>query len=112
MTIYKRWDIILIPFSFTGLTNLKKRPALILSPDEYNRQADLVIGFITSKLDSNPRFGDYRIKNWKASGLPKPSIIRMKFATIDKSIVLKKIGRLNGKDRISYQKKLIEFFKS
>ena len=88
--IYNKWDIVLVPFPFTDLKTLKKRPALIVSPDEYNKNLDVVIAFITSNLDSEYRIGDYKIQNWQESNLPKPSMIRMKFATVDKSIILKK----------------------
>ena len=107
---YKKWDVILVPFPFTDLKNTKKRPALIVSPDEYNIKLDIVIAFITSRLDSEYRSGDYKIQEWEKSNLPKPSMIRMKFATIDKSIIVKKIGRLFEKDVNEFKKILINFF--
>lgn len=110
ITTYKKWDIILVPFPFTDLKTSKKRPALIISPNEYNDKLDVVIAFITSKLDSEYRTGDYKIQQWEKSNLPKPSMIRMKFATIDKSIIIKKIGRLKEKDIIEFKKLLIDFF--
>ena len=42
--------------------------------------------------------------------MPKPSMIRMKFATIDKAIILKKIGRLFENDINEFTKLLIDFF--
>ena len=110
ITIYKKWDIILVHFPFTDLKTTKKRPALIISPDEYNEKLDVVIAFITSKLDSEYRTGDYKIQEWEQSNLPKPSMIRMKFATIDKSIIVKKIGKLIEKDKAEFTKLLIDFF--
>ena len=110
ITAYKKWNIILVPFPFTDLKAVKKRPALIISPDEYNEKMDIVIVFITSKLDSEYRLGDYKILEWKKSNLPKPSLIRMKFATIDKSIIVKKIGKLSEKDVKRFKKLLIDFF--
>ena len=108
---YKKWEIVLVPFPFTDLTTIKKRPALIISPDEYNKKIDVVITFITSKLDLEYRIGDYKIQEWKKSDLPKPSIIQMKFATIDKSIIIKKLGRLSENDVKAFSKLLINFFK-
>ena len=107
---YEKWDIILVPFPFTNLTTSKKRPALIVSPNEYNEKLDVVIAFITSKLDLAYRIGDYKIQEWKKSNLPKPSMVRMKFATIDKSIIVKKLGILAEEDIETFQKLLIEFF--
>ena len=108
--IYNKWEIILVPFPFTNLKTTKKRPALIISPDEYNKKHDIIIVFITSKLDTEYRLGDYKIKEWERANLPKPSMIRMKFATIDKSIVAKKIGKLGEKDIQHFKKSLIDFF--
>lgn len=107
---YNKWEIILVPFPFTNLTTTKKRPALIVSPNEYNKNMDVVIAFITSKLDLEYRVGDYKIQEWKRSNLPKPSMLRMKFATIDKSIIVKKLGRLSEKDVQEFSKLLIDFF--
>ena len=107
---YKKWDIVLLPFPFTDLTAAKKRPGLIVSPDEYNDKSDVIIAFITSKLDLEQRFGDYRITQWKQAGLPKPSLIRMKFATIAKGIIIKKLGRLTSKDTASFRNLLVDFF--
>jgi len=89
MTPYKKWDIVLVPFPFTNLKSSKKRPALVISPDEYNNQLDVVIAFITSKMDQSHRCGDYIINEWSKSGLPKPSMLRMKLATVDKTMILK-----------------------
>ncbi|GBD86621.1 pemK-like protein [bacterium BMS3Abin03] len=109
ITIYKKWDIILVPFPFTDQKTTKRRPALIISPDEYNEKLDVVIAFITSKLDSEYRLGDYKIQEWEKSNLPKPSMIRMKFTTIDKSIIVKRIGKVSGKDKDGLKKILINF---
>lgn len=106
---YKKWDIVLVPFPFTDLKTTKKRPALVISPDNYNNGYDLVILFITSQMNSPKRLGDYYISEWKKCGLPKPSMIRMKFATIHKSIVIKTLGKLNNKDTSGLSKNLIEF---
>jgi len=110
MTHYNKWDIILVPFPFTNLTTTKKRPALIISPESYNDKLDIVIAFITSKLDLEYRPGDYKIEDWKYAKLPKPSMIRMKFATIDQSVIVKKFGRLSEKDQTNFKELLINFF--
>ncbi|MEO8211517.1 MAG: type II toxin-antitoxin system PemK/MazF family toxin [bacterium] len=107
---FKKWEIILVPFPFTDLSATKKRPLLIISPDEFNSSEDLVIAFITSNISDQLRIGDCLINEWKSSGLPKPSIIRMKFTTISKSIIVKKIGELSEMDRNIFQIKLSKFF--
>ncbi len=110
MTPCSRWDIVLVPFPFTDLTASKKRPALVVSPDNYNSGPDVVIAFITSQLKTPPRPGDHLIADWQASGLPKPSQLRMKLATISHRIVIKKLGRLTQAEKIRVQAVIGNFF--
>ncbi len=108
---YDQWDIVLIPFPFTNLTITKKRPALIISPSAFNREFEAaIIMFITSNVSAYGTIGDYKIKQWKKAGLPKPSMSRMKLATVDKNIIIKKFGRLKEVDVTAIQKKLKNFF--
>jgi hypothetical protein len=39
-------------------------------------------------------------------------MVRMKFATIDKAIIIKTIGELKDTDREKIEKNLVSFFKS
>lgn len=109
-TNFKKGDIILVPFPFTDLSTNKKRPALIVSPDNYNAGVDVVIAFITSNISSSYKLGDYKIQEWKRSNFPKPSMLRMKFATIDVTIIHRKLGELGIRDSKEFGKLLIEFF--
>ena len=110
MTSFSQWDFILLPFPFTDFQTTKKRPALVVSPDEYNEGEDIIITFVTSQLDRTPRPGDYYLEDWQKAKLPKPSMIRMKFATISNSIVEKKLGRMSQKDIKKFKIQFISFF--
>ncbi|MCY7348429.1 MAG: type II toxin-antitoxin system PemK/MazF family toxin [Pyrinomonadaceae bacterium] len=112
MTNCKKWNVILVPFPFTDLSSAKRRPALIVSPDAYNAEKDVVIAYLTSQLNSPPRFGDYKLRKWKAANLPKPSMVRMKFATIDKTIIVKILGALEAADCEKIEEIILSFFKS
>ena len=68
-TNYKKWEVILVPFPFTDLTTNKKRPALIVSHNDYNKFYNLVIAMITSNIKDSDE--DYKIKNWSESGFLK-----------------------------------------
>lgn len=111
-TACNKWDIVLIPFPFTNLKSAKRRPALIVSPRAYNRDQDIVIAFITSNLQTEEKRGDYILKRWREAGLPKPSKLKMKFSTIDKSLIIKRLGRLSGEDIASFKSFLIDFFEA
>jgi mRNA interferase MazF len=111
-TVCNKWDIVLVPFPFTNLKSAKRRPALIVSPKSYNRDQDIVIAFITSNLRAEEKSGDYVLNRWREAGLPKPSKLRMKFSTIDKSLIIKRLGRLSGEDVANFKSFLIDFFQA
>lgn len=111
-TVYKKWDLVLVSFPFTDFTTDKRRPAIIVSPDEFNTGNDVIVAFVTSQLKTPARLGDYQINFWKEAGLPKPSMVRMKFATIDKSIIVKTLGHLKDEDQTEIEKTIISFFGS
>jgi hypothetical protein len=49
-TNYKRGDIVLVSFPFTDLSSSKRRPALVVSPDEFNGIGqEVVLVAITSQ---------------------------------------------------------------
>ena len=107
-TNYKKWEVILVPFPFTDLTTNKKRPALIVSHNDYNKSYNLVIAMITSNIKDSDE--DYKIKKWSESGFPKESVIKMKFSTIDKSIIVRKLGALKKEDIETFKQRLLAFF--
>ncbi|MBO8130477.1 MAG: type II toxin-antitoxin system PemK/MazF family toxin [Candidatus Marinimicrobia bacterium] len=90
-----KWDIVLI--SINKNNQQIKRPALIVSPNEYNREGYSVIFPITSNISSISNI-DYKINFWKEAGLPKSAIVKLWFATISNSIITKKIGTLHQED--------------
>ncbi len=111
MTTCSRWDIVLVPFPFTDLTTTKRRPALVVSPDTSNRTGpDLVIAFLTSQVHTAHRVGDYRLQGWQEAGLPKPTMLRMKIATVARSVVIKTLGKVTETDRSAIRDALVAFF--
>jgi len=100
MTTYKFGDIILVPFPFTDQTTTKKRPAVVVSSDEYNAgRPDLIIMAITSRLHQVNKLGEKLVTGWQDAGLLKPSVFKPILATIENTLVLRKLGRLKKEDR-------------
>lgn len=99
-------DIILIPFPFTDLKGSKNRLALILIAGNL----DITVSFISTKLHWQEA-ADLLLHPNSVNGLKKPSLIRIgKMATIDKSLVIGKLGNLNFKEIGVLHKKLIQIF--
>lgn len=107
MIAYSYGDIVLVPFPFTDQSTIKKRPAVIVSSNIYsNKRPDIIIMAITSQLQSASHFGDIIINNWQKAGLLKPSVIKPIFTTLEKKLIIKKLGALNKEDQLSLKESL------
>lgn len=99
MTSCKRGDIVLVPFPFSDQSTSKKRPAVIISSDTYNElSADCVIMAITSQTRKTIGMGECLLNDWRDAGLLKPSAIKPAISSIEKTLILKKLGRLSSMD--------------
>jgi len=107
MTTYNFGDIILVPFPFTDQSTSKKRPAVVISSNAYNNdRPDLILMAVTSQMRHLGNPEEAEVKDWQEAGLLKPSLIKPILATIEKTLVLKKLGSLSGKDRHALQEVL------
>ena len=100
MIIYSFGDVMLVPFPFTDQTSSKKRPAVVVSSDDYNRiRFDLILVAVTSQLNPATDFGELVITAWQMGGLIKPSVIKPVLTTIEKRLVIRKLRQLQEDDR-------------
>ena len=107
MTAYNYGDIVLVPFPFTDQSAVKKRPAVIVSSDTYNsKRPDIIIMAVTSQMQSASYFGDIIVNNWQNAGLLKPSVIKPIFTTVEKKLIIKKLGALDNEDQMSLKESL------
>jgi mRNA interferase MazF len=99
MTTYKFGDVILVPFPFTDGSSSKKRPAIVISSDSYDRsKPDVILIAVTSQLNTDLQFGEALVTDWSAAGLLKPSVIKPVIATVEKNLVIRKLGKLEAPD--------------
>ena len=100
-------DIVLVPFPFTDLTGNKNRPALILIESE----DDITVCFITAQLKWQSEY-DIAVQPTKLNGLKKPSLIKLsKLATVDKELIIGRLGVLDIQYTNSVNKNLISLLK-
>jgi len=94
MTICEQGDIVLVPFPFTDLTTVKKRPALVVSANWYNkRYRDVVLVAVTSRVPLILDELDYMIaeSDFKTGKLYKDSVVKLgKVFTIENSLIIRK----------------------
>jgi mRNA interferase MazF len=97
---YDRFEVVVVPFPFTDRTQLKRRPALILSSHAaFNRKAGHSVMAMITSAHNPPWPLDVPITDLTAAGLPAPSVVRMKLFTLDHRFVIAKRGALSGNDR-------------
>lgn len=98
MTKYKRGDVVLVDFGFSEGEGVKKRPALIISADNYhkNRQ-EVIISAITSNI-KRILFGDTKIDEWEKAGLMYPSINTGIIRTVKEGTIIHRLGTISPED--------------
>jgi mRNA interferase MazF len=98
--IHEFGNVVLVPFPFTDQTATKKRPAVVVSSEVYQRQRpDLIVMAITSQTRLASTVGEVAVVHWQAAGLLKPSVIKPLLATIESTLVLRQLGQLHAEDQ-------------
>jgi len=100
-------DVVLVPFPFTDQSATKRRPAVVVSSQDYNKERpDIIILAISSQVRTPAGFGEVLVRSWKDAGLIKPSTIKPIFTTVEKGLILKKLGQLAKEDQLALKKAL------
>jgi mRNA interferase MazF len=77
-TGYRQGDIVLVSFPFTDLTSTKGRPAVVVSPNNFNaRNEDVVLVAVTSQVARNGTTVVVARSDVMDGALPKPSVVRL-----------------------------------
>ena len=95
--ISERWDVVVVPFPFAEGAGEKRRPALVLSSQDFNRAGHTILAMITSR-GHRPWPGDTDIQDSPSAGLLATCLVRLKIFTLDNRLVLRRIGRLAPPD--------------
>jgi mRNA interferase MazF len=104
MTTYKFGDVLLVPFIFTDQTTSKKRPAIVISSNDYNSaRPDLIVIGVSSQVNNPLLYGEIEIKEWQSAGLLKVSVVKSVITTIEQNLVIRYLGRLQNSDRDSLE---------
>jgi mRNA interferase MazF len=96
-------------FSIHGSDATRRRPALVISNEKFNKQHNqIVLAMITTATD-NVWPSDVTLTNWQKAGLKVACHFRLKLFTLDQSLILKAIGHLSSKDVKSVKAALTEY---
>jgi mRNA-degrading endonuclease toxin of MazEF toxin-antitoxin module len=93
-------DVVLVPFPFTDQSTTKQRPGIVVSSTAYQRaRRDLILMAVTSQMRGSGAFGELVVEDWQAAKLIRPSAIKPVLATLEQTLVIKKLGRLSVTDQ-------------
>ena len=98
MTPSKRGEIVLVEFGYSEGIGSKKRPALVISTEQYHQSRhEIIVIAITSNV-SRLLAGDTRIKQWREAGLLFPSVATGIVRTIKANLIVRTLGTLPHQD--------------
>ena len=106
--ICETWDVVAVPFPFVDRAGLKRRPALVVSQESFNRNGHSVLAMITTS--SMPWPTDSPLMQLSSSGLSRPCVVRLKLFTLDNRLIIKRIGHLAEEDMIRVARALKAIF--
>jgi len=91
----------LVTLAFPGANGIKRRPALVVSTENYhNERPDVILALVTTKIQKAISSTDYILQDWSTS-----SAVRMYLHTEDQSQITY-IGELSDTDWLEVQKRL------
>ena len=94
---FESLDVVVIPFPFRDRRATKRRPALIVSSENFNRTHEQsILAMITSAGSDWP--SDVAIQDWREAGLNVSCKVRFKLFTLDDTLIVRKLGALSKRD--------------
>ncbi len=95
MARFMRGDVVVIPFSFSDLSQSKRRPTLVISNSQSN---DIILCQITSKIKNDPYGILLTNQDFRYGELSRKSYIRPhRIFTADQNLIIYKIGQIDVK---------------
>jgi mRNA interferase MazF len=83
---------------FQGIVSTKRRPAVVVSSEAYQRERpDAILAVVTSQISKSISSTDYILQDWQAANLTKPSAVRIFLFTLPQSKITE-IGELSERD--------------
>ena len=101
-------DIVLVPFPFAELTNVKARPAAVIA-ETADRWHDLVVAAISSVIQPTLTQNEFTVAPSSENGLRVKSVVKVdRLVTVKTDKVIAHLGRFSATDR----QRLTDIFQS
>jgi mRNA interferase MazF len=93
MEKFVKGDVVVIPFPYSDLSGIKKRPALVLANFPGN---DILLCQITSQRPNEALAIELESVNFVSGSLPVHSFIRpTRIFSADKNLIIRKVGNVS-----------------
>ncbi|MBM4046938.1 MAG: type II toxin-antitoxin system PemK/MazF family toxin [Planctomycetes bacterium] len=98
---FQRGEVVTLLFPLVETVMPRHTPhphpaAVISTPDYEATTGNVIVTMITSQPHTAP--SDYRLQDWEAAGLRRPSTVRAKPSTVAPHRILRRAGRLSNRD--------------
>jgi mRNA interferase MazF len=95
--LFEAGDVVVA--NYPGVEGFKRRPAIVLSSEEYHRtRPDVILGLVTSQVAAAVAPSDCFLQDWRSAGLRKASAFRAFMITVPRDYVIFRAGRLSDND--------------
>ena len=101
-----RNDVILVRYPFTDLSSSKVRPAVVVSAPHSSE--DVFVVPLTSKTRSLLA-GEFVLGDWACAGLNVPTAVKRGIYTVNRSLIIKRVGKLSNSDSKRLESSLREW---
>ncbi len=95
MPNFSKPEVVLVRYPFSDLTSSKVRPAVVVNAAHTSQ--DLFVVALTSKT-SGLLAGEFVLADWQAAGLNVETALKRGIFTIKKTLVKKRVGKLEDAD--------------
>lgn len=94
---FEQKEVVLVPFPYSDLSAIKRRPVLVISNSEYNSNFnDVIVCVITSNTNLDEYSVSLNNNDLEIGVLPESSAIKVhKLFTIEKSKIIRKFSKIN-----------------
>ncbi|MGY6706880.1 MAG: type II toxin-antitoxin system PemK/MazF family toxin [Rhizobiaceae bacterium] len=104
--ICDRHQVVVVPFPFHEIAISKRRPVLVLSGQDFNREnGQTVVAMITTAKKTHWP-SDTMIEDLDMAGLRTPCVVRLRLQTLPNEIIIRSLGNLAPLDRLRFEKQL------
>ena len=97
MSVYKRGDVVIMPFPYSGAPGEKSRPALILASVPYAGKTDYVVCIISTQNAADPNIIALDMSDVTAGVLRRQSYLRPAYLfTTGENRISRKVGDMKA----------------